>query len=72
MTAEGDDLAIRVTAIGVAAIAVFQLEQRQMPRDDIGGAQLFDFGGFERRWEPPKIGDTISAQLARIYFQDAR
>jgi hypothetical protein len=37
-----------------------------MARDDVGRAELGNFGGFEDRRKPPKFGNTALAYAVRL------
>src|ERR1700693_180673 len=72
MAAEGDGFTLLVSAIGVSAVAASEFRQRQMARDDVGRAELFDFGGFEDGRQPPKLGNPALADSVRIYSKSWR
>src|SRR5580692_7625711 len=52
LTAEGDGFAFLIAAIGVAAIAGFELQQRQMSRIGFDTAKLDSLFAFEDRHDP--------------------
>src|SRR6266702_253728 len=49
MTAEGDLLSVLVAAIGIAAVASFELDKRDQARPDTDAAQIDRFGRLQRR-----------------------
>src|ERR1700733_12010055 len=70
VTAKGDGLPLLVPAIGVAAIAVFQLHERQMAWVDFNAAKLHGLDTFDRRHRPlrkrpPGLRSAASAPAAK-------
>src|SRR5581483_10857942 len=49
MPAKGDGLPVGLTTVGVAAIAVFEIDQSKMPRADADATKLERGGALERR-----------------------
>jgi hypothetical protein len=65
LSAEGDGFAVLVAAIGVAAIAGFELQQRQMARIGFDTAELEGLFAFENRHDPSGHGGVAFPQFAR-------
>src|ERR1700736_2390144 len=61
MTAEGDSFALLVAAIGIAAIAGLEIDQRKMPRHDFDAAQLRHFRRIEHRYPRHELGNMALA-----------
>jgi hypothetical protein len=68
LIAEGDGFALLVTAIGVAAIAGFKLQQRQMARIGFDAAELDGLLAFENRHDPSGEGSVAFPQFLRAWL----
>src|ERR1700686_1760633 len=68
MAAKGDGFALRVAAVGVAAVAGFEIDQGEMPRHDLDTAEFCRFRPFENRRRPRKPGCPALARLAAWRF----
>src|ERR1700749_3945505 len=68
MAAEGDRLALLVAAVGVAAIARFKLDQREMARLDLQAQQRWQIDAFEDRYEPFRRGGESFAQVMQAHL----
>src|SRR5450631_1081669 len=65
MTAEGDGFAVLVTAIGIAAIAGFEIDQDEMTRHDFDASEFYRLRGFDLWHGPHEPGGVAFARLVR-------
>src|SRR5258707_5371331 len=68
MTAKGDGLALLVAAVGIAAIAAFELSEGKMARIDFHAAQFDRLSVLENRLGPNELGCVAPAQANQWRF----
>src|SRR5260370_39571250 len=65
VTKKADGFALPVTAVGIAAVAAFELDQGKPARIDFDAAQLERLRALENRHRPRELGCIALAQSAQ-------
>src|SRR3982074_2226509 len=72
VTAKGYGFAVGIAAVGISAVATFQLHEGEMARIDFDAAQLGRLGAREDRNWPNELGSGTFTRFVKRQFESFR